>query len=37
MGVPVINIIVFWGLYWGPPIWGNYHIGFIVLGVGFRV
>ena len=21
MGVPIIRIIVFWGLYWGPPFW----------------
>ena len=26
LGVPVIRTIVFWGLYWGPPILGNYHI-----------
>ena len=26
LGVPIIRIIVFWGLYWGPPILGNYHI-----------
>ena len=26
-GVPIIRIIVFWGLNWGPPILGNYHIG----------
>ena len=25
-GVPIIRIIVFWGLYWGPPILGNYQI-----------
>ena len=24
--VPIIRIIVFWGLYWGPLIQGNYHI-----------
>ena len=24
--VPIIRIIVFWGLYWGPPILANYHI-----------
>ena len=23
MGVPTTRIIVFWGLYWGPPILGN--------------
>ena len=26
LGVPIIRIIVFWGLYWGPLILGNYHI-----------
>ena len=26
LGVPIIRTIVFWGLYWGPPILGNYHI-----------
>ena len=25
-GVATIRIIVFWGLYWGPLILGNYHI-----------
>ena len=25
-GVLIIRIIVFWGLYWGPPIIGNYQI-----------
>ena len=25
-GVPVIRINVFWGLYRGPPIYGNYYI-----------
>ena len=23
LGVPIIRIIVFWGLYWGPPILGS--------------
>ena len=23
---PRIRCIVFWGLYWGPPILGNYHL-----------
>ena len=27
LGVPIIRIIVFWDLYWGPLILGNYHIG----------
>ena len=22
-----MRIIIFWGLYWGPPILGNYHLG----------
>ena len=26
-GVPIIRSIVFWGLYWGTLILGNYHIG----------
>ena len=26
LGVPIIRTIVLWGLYWGPPILGNYHI-----------
>ena len=27
LGVPIIRTIVFWGLYWGPLILGNYHVG----------
>ena len=26
LGVPRIGTIVFWGLYWGPPILGNYQM-----------
>ena len=26
LGVPKIRTIVFWGLYWGPPILGNDYI-----------
>ena len=26
LGVPIIRTIVFGGLYWGPPILGNYHV-----------
>ena len=26
LGVPIVRTIVFWGLYWGPLILGNYHI-----------
>ena len=25
MGVPIIRILAYWGLYWGPLIFGNYH------------
>ena len=27
-GVPQIRIVVHWGLYWAPPVFGNYHIDF---------
>ena len=26
LGFPIIRIIVYWGLYWGPLILGNYQI-----------
>ena len=26
LGVPILRIIVFWGLYWGPLILGKYHV-----------
>ena len=26
LGVPIIRTIVFWGLYSGPLILGNYHL-----------
>ena len=26
LGVAIIRIMVFWGLYWGPLILGNYQI-----------
>ena len=25
LGVPIIRTIVFWGLYWGPLVLGNYR------------
>ena len=28
LGVPIIRTIVFWGLYWGPLILGNYQMEF---------
>ena len=31
LGVPIIRIIVYWGLFWGPLIYGNYHIGIVDL------
>ena len=37
--VPIARNIVFWGLYWGPLILGNYHImfGFRDEGTGFAI
>ena len=26
LGVIIVRIIVCWGLYWGPPIQGNYQV-----------
>ena len=26
LGIRIIRIIVFWGLYWGPLTLGNYHV-----------
>ena len=26
VGAPIIRTMVFWGLYWGFPVLGNYHI-----------
>ena len=26
LGVPIIRITVFWGLYWGTPIEGNHQV-----------
>ena len=26
LGVPIIRTVVFWGLFWGPPFLGNYHM-----------
>ena len=43
LGVPIMRFIVFWGLYWGPPILGNYHMGvsqnevYLFGGLGLRV
>ena len=32
-GVPILKIIVFRGLYWGPLILGNCHVGLGLRGV----
>ena len=29
LGVPIIRTIIFWGLYWGPIILGNYHFAIL--------
>ena len=34
LGVPIIRTMVFWGLYWGPPILGNSQINFWILDPG---
>ena len=41
-GVPIIRMMKYWGLYWGPPILENYHIGIMeenmettIYGLGF--
>ena len=38
LGVPLVRILAGWGLYWGPPHYGNYLLqGFFSNSVGFRV
>ena len=27
LGVPILRAIVFWGVYWGPLILGEHHLG----------
>ena len=34
LGIPIIRTIVFWGLYWGPLILGNYHISQGIMYIG---
>ena len=34
LGVPIIRLIVFWGVYWGPPILGNYHVSIKIMVLG---
>ena len=38
-GLPTLRTIVFWGLYWGSPTSGNYHVtpGICGLGVSDQV
>ena len=31
LGVPILRIIVYRGLYWGPLILGNYHLNLGVI------
>ena len=31
LGVPVIRTIVFWALYWGPPILGKYQMVWVTV------
>ena len=26
LGVPILRIIIYWGLYWGTLILGKYHV-----------
>ena len=33
-GVPMIRTIVFVGLYWGPTVFGNYHMGGLLKTMG---
>ena len=35
LGVPIIRSIVYWGLYWGPLILGNYHMSAAGEGLDF--
>ena len=37
LGVPIIRTIVFWGLYWGSSILGNYHLYSFDYGLGSRI
>ena len=42
LGIPIIRTVVFWGLYWGSPIYGNYHVAlqspiYLDKGAGFGV
>ena len=32
LGVPILRIIVYWGLYWGTLILGKYHLGHSGIG-----
>ena len=29
LGVPIIRTMIYWGLYWGTLILGNYHLTFM--------
>ena len=30
LGIPRIGIMIFWGLCWGPPIYGFYEVSIVV-------
>ena len=36
LGGPMIGIIAYWGLYWGPLILGNYHNSWFYIGFGVQ-
>ena len=31
LGAPIVRTIVYWGLYWGPLVLGNYHFCWILV------
>ena len=37
LGAPIIRAIIFWGLYWGPLILGNYHVIGECIGIGATI
>ena len=37
LGAPIIRARIFWGLYWGPLIWGNYHVIGECIGIGATI
>ena len=37
LGVPTMRMLVFWGLYWGPPILGSDQVSNKSRVLGFKV